>query len=207
MTLTFKSAREFQESFKSHELAFLSHYDRAVTQAAAAGQRVIRSKAPVDTGLLRRETYIVVHANGGGARRAVVDLVSGAPYAHAQEYGSRPHLVPIGVLIAWAIRQAPNLGIAKPTSKKRIRFAEDAKGSKVVSMHISSRSGPTATTASPEIISFAYAVQRKIALYGTKATFYVKRSLPELRALLGKFLKGSRKRGDIVTPGSGGLLS
>ncbi len=80
----------------------------ANVEAAAAGQRIVRAHVPVDTGELRRQTRAEVT---GATTGTVAEIVEDTPYAAAQEAGTRPFTPPLGPLIEWAKRQAPNLGL------------------------------------------------------------------------------------------------
>lgn len=118
------SPAEFAKAFKAGELARFSEYDVAVMQAAAAGARVIRSRVPVDQGGLRKATKLRVLAKRPGTSGALIDIVEDAPYAAAQEYGTRPFMPPFEPLYEWAKRQAPNLGLATADEDAILAFVE-----------------------------------------------------------------------------------
>lgn len=108
MTTIVVSHQELGERIKEDHAKFMREIAYAHAVAAQKGVRVIRARAPVDTGTLRRSIDVEVT----GAVRGLVALISDdTPYAAAQEAGTRPFTPPIGPLIDWATRQAPNLGL------------------------------------------------------------------------------------------------
>lgn len=100
--------RQFVKAFKDGEFERLDRLDRAIIDAAHKGRRVLRSVIPEDTGVLWKSVTIEV-----GTRPNVAALVQNAPYAAAVEVGTRPFTPPLDAIIAWATRQAPNLGLSE----------------------------------------------------------------------------------------------
>lgn len=140
----------------------------AIRRAALAGAEVIASSAPVDRGTLKGSVHVEREPDGGS--RIVVD----APHAAALELGSRPHTPPLAPLIAWVRRH-------------RLGFGIEGKGL--------SRDESGRFTASPEVARIARAIQRKIAMHGTKPTYFVFRNLPRLVAILAfELARGPVKR-------------
>lgn len=100
----------------------------AIVDAAQVATRLIRSRVPIDTGELRRSVHVTETAGGA-------EVVYDAPYAAAEEAGTRPFWPPLAPLLAWAKRQAPNLGLdegavygfAKAVQKKIAREGIKAK--------------------------------------------------------------------------------
>jgi hypothetical protein len=105
--------RTHAAEFLRREREWLDSYTAAVIEAALIGERILRSRVPVDQGELRRETQAFVNRSGAiGAQSTVAEIVEDTPYAAAQEAGTRPFTPSIAALLAWAKRQAPNLGLA-----------------------------------------------------------------------------------------------
>jgi hypothetical protein len=104
--------QNFKALFTSGEYARLARYDRAIISAAMMGVRVLRARVPLDRGGLRRETKERMHPRAPGQSGLLVEIVEDQPYAAAQEVGTRPFWAPFAPLLAWATRQAPNLGLS-----------------------------------------------------------------------------------------------
>lgn len=138
----------------------------AVLEAAAAGIGVIARAAPVDRGRLKKSVRLRRRGQSGHP-----EIVVAAPYAAIVEVGSRPHWVPIAPLIQWVRRNRARFGITGDgrTRDKRGRFM-----------------------ASKEVVKIARAIQRTIAMKGTRPRWFVRNSLPELNAILGDCLRRSR---------------
>jgi hypothetical protein len=120
-TIVVKSARDLAAVFKANETARFARMNRGVIAAAMIGTRILRSRVPIDTGRLRRETKLVYH---GGAAGILCEIVEDTPYASAMEAGTRPMQVPLRPLFEWAKRQAPNLGIDASDKRALFRFAK-----------------------------------------------------------------------------------
>jgi len=120
-TIVVSSPRDLARVFKANEQARFKRLNKAVIAAAMVGTRILRSVVPIDTGRLRRETKLVYHGGAGGI---LCEIVENTPYAAAMEVGTRPMLVPLRPLFAWAKRQAPNLGIDPNDKSAVFRFAK-----------------------------------------------------------------------------------
>jgi hypothetical protein len=82
-------------------------------------------------------------------------IVIDAPHAAQVELGSRPHTPPLAPLVEWVRRHRLAFGMkANPRGQEA------------------------------DFVAIARAIQRKIALNGTKPTYFVRNSLPKLVAAL-----------------------
>lgn len=129
----------------------------AILEAAHLGAEIVARAAPVDLGSLKTSVHVVETSKGA---LIVID----APHAGIVEMGSRPHTPPLGPLIAWVKRH-------------RAAFGIEGRGTQ--------RDGRGRFTASPAVIAAARAIQRKIALYGTRPRYFVRNSIPALVRALG----------------------
>lgn len=109
-------AKNFGRIFLGRELAVVDEYHAALIRAAQEGVRILRSVLPIDQGDLRKETHLEME----GASPVIVE---DQPYAAAQEVGTRPFTPPLDPLIAWARRQAPNIGLDAQDDDEIEQFA------------------------------------------------------------------------------------
>ncbi len=99
MTIVCKPG-EFSRIFVAREARRLTGVRRAVVLAAGRGVEVVRDNEPVDLANMRKATEVWPGERPSEVARIVVD----APYAAAQEVGTRPFTPPIAPLVAWASR-------------------------------------------------------------------------------------------------------
>lgn len=138
----------------------------AVLEAAAAGTVVIAKAAPVDRGRLKQSVRLRRRGESG-----YPEIVVDAPYAAIIEVGSRPHWVPLTPLVGWVRRNRAKFGITGDgrTRDKAGRFQ-----------------------ASGEVIAIARAIQRSIAMKGTRPRWFVRGSIPTLNRILGDCLRRAK---------------
>lgn len=119
-----KDARDLARVFKDIETRRFARYDYAVVAAAVIATRIVRAHVPLDQGELRRQTKMVYHGRRWGTAGVICEIVYDTPYAAAQEAGTRPFKPPLGPLIDWARRQAPNLGLDRNDKSEIFGFAK-----------------------------------------------------------------------------------
>jgi len=157
----------------------------AVLEAALVGMRIIAKAAPVDRGRLKQSVRLRRRGESGHP-----EVVIDAPYAAIVEVGSRPHWVPLAALIAWVRRNAAKFNISGASRRPR------AGGG--------SRPGRLPRKDHPEVIRIARAIQRSIALRGTRPQWFVRRSLPAINKALGELLRAAKARAIKAAAGGGG---
>ncbi len=174
-----------------------------IIAAAQIGQRVVRSVEPVDTGRLRRETIVREFPNGFAAS-VVAEIAITSPYAAAQEVGTRPFTPPFQAILAWAMRQAPNLGLggaqraaraAEGDIRRAIRAARRAdrvgarasvRGGYSFDRDVARHALDRKIQANKEIEAFARRVWASIRKNGIKAKWFMRGAQPKLRVVLGR---------------------
>lgn len=125
---------------------------KAILATAHFGAELVAQSAPVDRGAVKGSA----HVEDGETVRIVFD----APHTGIVELGSRPHVPPLGPLIAWVKRHRAAFGIAgKGTARNKATGRFEA---------------------SAEVVGIARAIQAKIAREGTKPTYFIRRSIPAI---------------------------
>ena len=104
-TVVVHDPRELGELIRRDEAELRRVVAGAIYEAAVVSTRLIRSRVPVDQGELRRSVHVESTPSGGAT------VVYDAPYAAFQEAGTRPFTPPFDVILAWVMRQAPNMGL------------------------------------------------------------------------------------------------
>ena len=133
----------------------------ASREAARDAVDIIKSNVPVSSGELRDS----VHQRGFYVS---VD----APHAMAVENGSAPHVVPIEALIAWVKKKGTQA--QSSTGLRRMGTAI------YVASQLKSRQTASGANSIDDPERIARAIQHSIALYGTKPTFFLRSSQPEI---------------------------
>lgn len=175
-----------------------------IVAAAHVGQRIIRSVVPVDTGNLRRETVVDEFPNGF-ASSVVAEIVEKTPYAAAMECGTRPFTPPFNAILAWAMRQAPNLGLGSNVKASKAAGRDIAKA--LAAARRADRVGKRArfrgggvsfdrevaraaldrkVAANKPILELARRVWMSIRTKGIKAKWHTRDSQGKIRAALGR---------------------
>ena len=126
---------------------------RAILATAHFGAELVAQNAPVDRGAIKASAHV---EDDGETVRIVFD----APHTGIVELGSRPHVPPLGPLIAWVKRHRAAFGIAgKGTARNKATGRFEA---------------------SAEVVRIARAIQQKIKREGTKPTYFIRRSIPAI---------------------------
>lgn len=99
-----KDPRELGRLMLEDQERLRAEVHQAMVDSAHVANRIIRSRVPVDTGELRRSVRVEVTPTGA-------EVVYDAPYALFQEVGTRPFTPPFEAILAWVMRQAPNMGL------------------------------------------------------------------------------------------------
>lgn len=143
----------------------------AVHETAGTGAMVVRANAPRAFGEL--SDGIVGQSRGDQGAR----IRSTAPHSAAVEVGSRPHMPPVGPLIAWVkLRGMQGLEKGSKGAPKAVARMIRGQGSRIA----------VPVDAAEQV---AWAIAFAIKKRGTKPTWFMKRSLPEIRGILGANLK------------------
>ncbi len=140
---------------------------QAAQQTARLGAGTIAAQAPVAFGGVRQSVHAVNTANGGR-------IVADAPHAAAVEVGSRPHFPPLGPIEAWV----------KLRGMQGLNSGAGARGQ---AAHIAGQLRARGTGTSTPINAaraIAYQIALAISKHGTRPTWFMKSSLPEVRELL-----------------------
>ena len=154
----------------------------AIARTARKAVKIVRNNTPHAFGELQDSIYAESRAT----------IVS-APHAQAVEVGSRPHLVPLEVLLKWVkLRGTQGLtatgrvvrkqqGWKGPTSREHARNVAGQLNARV--------EGGALDIDAPEQI--AKSIQMAILKNGTKPQWFVQKSLPEVMALLDNELRNA----------------
>jgi hypothetical protein len=150
---------------------------RGLRVGAERGRAIMVKRTPTDRGELRASWK--VRANG-----LATELVNDAPHAGIVELGARPHKVSAegwAAIYEW-VRRHPFL-----YGQKRARTKVSATPTQVAAM------GPFKGL-DPEISSITWAIVKKINKVGQKATYFVLKSMDELRDTLAKEIERQIER-------------
>ncbi len=162
---------QFQSQFRKDMRAFTKNMGNAAKDTARDGVRVCKANAPVAFKELRNDIRALPTSTGSRIR-------AGAPHAQAVEVGSRPHMPPIEPLVAWVkLRGMQSL---KRRTKKQGPFKYAHVGA---ALKEHERGGSSSVDAPRQV---AWAIALGIKKHGTKPTWFMYRSIPEIYRLLGK---------------------
>lgn len=176
------SLRALRVALKADGVRIGKKAQRAVERTADAGRLVVYANAPVAFGEVREG--LIDEKTSAGARIAAT-----APHSAAVETGSRPHFPPLEPLIAWVkLRGMQGLEVA---AQGRIPKGHQANVLEALGAQGSARSSPIDA---PRRV--AYAIALAISKSGTKPTWFMRGSLPEIRSLLDAFMTSGLKHGD-----------
>lgn len=165
----------------------------AIYDAATISTRLIRSRVPVDTGELRRSVHVEPTPSGGAT------VVYDAPYAAFQEAGTRPFTPPFDAILAWVMRQAPNMGLgdelktykkagrAVKRANKSIEKARTAATKARAEARLSAATDKQSAAAGP-LVAKARAVWNAIRTRGIKAKWFERDSLDDRRRVLARMI-------------------
>jgi uncharacterized membrane protein len=113
-----------------------------------------------------------VHVDATSDKR--ISVIANAPHAAAVEMGSRPHVVPLGALIAWVkLRGMQGLDKSGNVRVKKGPGSTTAQHSYAVASQIAAMSSGGATDIGAPV-AIAKAIQMKIAKSGTRPQFYMR---------------------------------
>lgn len=144
----------------------------AALKTAKAGARIVAKNAPEAFGHVKAGVEAAATSYGATTR-------STAPYSAAVEVGSRAHMPPLAPILAW-VKQKGMMGLGPKGGTRR-----GEKGGIQRWMRKLNKRGRTNLDTA---MTIARAVQMAIAKRGTKPTWFVRRSLPELRAILAQHM-------------------
>lgn len=173
-----KSFKELNELLQKHHDARIVKIRRAVVKTASHGKDYIQQHMPVAFGDLAESTSDKPTPQGAQIR-------IGAPHAASVEVGSRPHTPPLGPILDWVklrgtqgLAGGPHRGTTSERAAKMVRGQLDV---------LSNARGGVGLVDDPERV--ARAIQRSIAVSGTKPHFFAQSSLPYIRDTLDTFVQ------------------
>lgn len=148
----------------------------AIEQAKADAVRILVRRAPK----VFLNLADSIHSNAEGV---VID----APYAAAVERGSRPHWMPLEPLVEWVRRRGAQ-GLRSPIGANKHNKAS----SRLVAGQLAAmvKNGASPVDAPREI---ARAIQFYIAKNGTRPTWFVRNSMPEIKASIARNIRRALK--------------
>lgn len=178
------SMEEFQQTFPRHIKTLFQSMEAAVQMTSYDAIDVIRHNAPVAFGDLSNSVHQDM-TDGHYVTR--ID----APHAAAVEIGSRPHFVPLEELIKWVklrgmqglsktgkVRSSLPKSMGTTTALHAISVAAELKSME--------RNGSLHVDAAEQI---ARRIQYHISKYGTRPHWFVRQSLPKIRAILARNMR------------------
>lgn len=185
--------RELGRLIREDEDALRRVVAGAIYEAAVVATRLIRSRVPIDQGELRRSVHVEATPSGGAT------VVYDAPYAAFQEAGTRPFTPPFDAILAWVMRQAPNMGLgdqlksykkagtAVKRANKSIAKARTSAAKAKAEARLSAATERQNAAAAP-LVAKARAVWNGIRTHGIKAKWFERDSLPDRRRVLARLV-------------------
>lgn len=144
----------------------------ATHKTADFGRLVAFSKAPVAFGQLRDGIVDIKRERGA-------EIFSTAPYSAAVEVGSRPHWPPLQPILEWVrLRGMQGLEAGPGATGHPGNVAGQIRGL-----------GDGTSTPVDAALIVANRIRAAIAKNGTKPTWFMKRTVPEVERLLDSFVK------------------
>lgn len=154
---------------------------RAAQGAAEDGRGPVRQNAPEAFGEIK--SGVIAEKLSDGSR-----IRSSAPHSAAVEEGSRPHMPPIAPILAW-VRLRGMQGLT-PGPHPAAAGGGPSPHPEHVAASIAAH-GNGSSTPVDAAHRVAWAIALKIAKHGTKPTFWVAKTLPEIESILDKHMKSS----------------
>jgi hypothetical protein len=152
----------------------------AVGEAAKAGVLVIKRRVPVAFGELRESVHAELNLLGAA-------IVIDAPHAVDVETGSRPHTPPLAALVEW-VKLRGAQGLLTTRQVGRLPGTTTARQARSIASTLGAMErGGALDVDAPERI--ARAIQKAIALRGTKPHWYARGALPDLHRILAAAIK------------------
>ncbi len=165
------SMAQFKSQFRKDMRELTKNIGNAAKDTARDGVRVVKANVPVAFKELRNDIKATPTRTGARIR-------AGAPHAEPVEVGSRPHMPPIEPLVAWVkLRGMQSL---RRRAKKQAPFKYAHVGA---ALKEHERGGSSSIDAPRQV---AFAIALGIKKHGTKPTWFMFRSLPEIYAILNK---------------------
>lgn len=167
------SAKGFAAMFRKDMGQLKKNVVTATHKTADLGRLIAFGNAPVAFAELR-DGIIDVMLPAGAL------IASTAPHSAAVEEGSRPHMPPIAPLVAWVrLRGTQGLDVGAGA------IGHPGSVARAIASHGNGTSTPVDAA-----VRVAWAIALAIKKRGTKPTWFMKRSVPEVEALLDGFIKG-----------------
>jgi hypothetical protein len=151
---------------------------RGIRNGMLRGISVLKKNTPVDQGIMKNAWKLV----GVVGTKGLMAILNDAPHAGIVERGARPHMPPLEPILEWVKRHLRNFGLRAPRFKAprqgplRTERAYAARAMRV-QRHVES-----VADFEDEVLAIAEAIRWKIYKKGQEGTYFVRNSLPELRA-------------------------
>lgn len=187
---------EFAEQFAKDMAVVRARLVTATHEAASTGAKLVAQGAPRAFGEIADGVVSIELTNGAKIR-------STAPHSAAVEVGSRPHMPPILPLVRW-VKLRGMQGLEKGAKGAPRAVARMLRGQEKLRVEGTEiKSGPDAGSirftqsrysdvdAADRV---AWAIAMGIKRRGTKPTWFVRRCLPEIRAILGANVRAQLER-------------
>lgn len=189
-----KSFRELGEHLEKLLKKKEQRIKEAIHSAAEIGARRIAALVPRAFEELADSIHLENHQHG-------TNIVVDAPHAAAVEIGSRPHTPPLEPLIKW-VKLRGTQGLqenGRPLGRSFASKNADLTTARNVALTIKAlqRGKSHAGINIPEQI--ARSIQHAISVSGTKPSFFVKRSLPDIEKFLLEELKRVMAEEETIT--------
>lgn len=160
---------------------------QGMVSAAHRGVNILRGKTPVGVSGQLKGAWRVGRLRSG-ADGEVTRIINDAPYAGIIENGCRPHPVNragIEAIALWVRRKfgymaAGSVGPGRGRQGPRMNITRKRLGEGVAGPVHQQPSG----AADREIMSIVWAIVQKLKTQGHPPTYFVKRSLPEIEAIM-----------------------
>lgn len=189
-------ASEFAGQLARDVAALRARLVEATHEAASTGAKIVAQNAPRAFGELA-DGVVPIELRGGAKIRST------APHSAAAEVGSRPHMPPVEPLVRW-VKLRGMQGLQKGARGAPRAVARMLRGREQVTVEGTEiKSGPnkgsirfTRSRSSPidAAEQVAWAIAMAIKKRGTRPTWFVRRSLPAIRAVLGAHVRAQLSR-------------
>lgn len=180
-------ASQFAEQFARDMAVLRGRLVEATHDAAATGAKLVAQDAPRAFGEIA-DGMVSFNRKGGATIRST------APHSAPVEVGSRPHMPPVAPLVAW-VKLRGMQGLERGAKGAPKVIARMLRGHEQVSYEGSEiKSGPnkgavrfTKSTSTPVDAAerVAWAIAMGIKRRGTRPTWFVRKQLPAIKAILG----------------------
>ena len=189
-------ASEFAEQFARDMATLRARLVTATHETASTGAKLVAQGAPRAFGEIADGVVDIPLASGAKVR-------STAPHSAAVEVGSRPHMPPVAPLVRWVklrgmqglqkgAKGAPRAvaRMLRGQEKLRVEGTEVTSGPNKGSIRFTQSRYSDVDAAEKVAWAIAMGIKRR----GTKPTWFVRRSLPLIKAILGANVRAQLER-------------